>query len=190
MEYLFVHGWGFSSRVWGDVGYDRGYFGGQIDPVGPFDTVVVHSMGLHFLNTEHLVGVKKLVILSGFVRIAWEGRSLERMIKNITKDPIGVLHDFYQLCGYNGEATWLEGDLNTELLKSDLILLQRNSLDLQLFKGLDVEIFYGIDDQVVPLKCFEELHDALPNSRLNKIAGGHFATVDYCRQLLKSGRHL
>lgn len=188
---LFVHGWGFSPLIWSPLKgalYDRGYFGPPSAPKGRFKTIVVHSMGLHFLEAPE---ADHLIILSGFSQFTWQGRSLERMIQKITSNPREVLHDFYQNCGYNGASPWLEKDLHVARLHEDLLRLKTERFDLRRLAGCKrVTIVHGKEDRIAPLQQAKELHEALIGSQLHLIEGGHVATIDYCKELFKSGQEL
>jgi len=115
---------------------------------------------------------------------------IRRMLSRLPTDPVSVLRDFHANCGFElipGSAGvppasdpssarfQRESDpnidyyapINTDLLLSDLEILDQCDLDVQLLRQIPkVQILHGTQDMIVPLARALDLQLSLPNSSL------------------------
>lgn len=179
MQWIFLHGWGFSKECWEgwrkpEASYlDRGYFRNQ-EPLylSPADSIVIaHSYGLHHLPQEVIPRIKKLVIIGGFVHIhtgVKSQRYLDRLLKKMTTDPEKALEQFYRDCGLEKKAA----APNVSNLKRDLVALNNSVLDIGLLREIpEVLLLHGTADRIAPFEKAIELHNFLPNSKLFPFEG-------------------
>lgn len=169
---LFVHGWGFSSEVWPTkrgVFYDRGYFfHPRPFPQQSVHTLVTHSFGLHFVPPTLLAGIKKLIVLGGFVDFKRKNRVIERMLQGDLKV---VLRDFYLNCGYNGTVHLF----NHTLLTEDLETLRTST-----FRPIEVEevvVIHGKEDKIVPWQWGRALYETFGRGSWQLIEGDHTSII-------------
>lgn len=147
---VFVHGWGFSKEFWKPVAdllheftidfIDLGYLENhatsddtlQIIEAHQDDTIAIgHSLGFIYLLKQFPLNFYHYVAINSFLRFSKADdfisgiplRILQRMSKNIEKDSLKVLSNFYKQCQYHQEPTLT---LNNEQLKKGLNWLENN----------------------------------------------------------------
>jgi hypothetical protein len=190
IELVLVHGWGFDLNCWEpwhslagnqltQLFYDRGYFGApnRLDVLMPTDrtrVVVAHSLGAHFLTSEILDDAQLLVIIAGFGQyhdgFSDQRRSratTEAMRRKVSRSPLTVVSDFHNRCGYTTVFIADTSTFHTDLLATDLDLLDEHRLDLKaLSKIPKTLLLHGGVDEINPLQNSELLRDALPGAIL------------------------
>jgi len=205
-NFIFQHGWGFSSAVWnawrtyeygGNCQFlDRGYWGRAVEPrlTNHRNVLVTHSLGLHFAE-PCFAEVDCLVILSGFEH--FHGKSIssgrfthkhiKRMLARIHEDADGLLADFYRDCGCS-LSPGCHPDLS--LLEDDLHLLDTSHAALQKMQAIPkILLLHGAVDRIVAPDRARELNRALPGSVLEFIPqAGHglpCTHADVCWRIIK-----
>jgi pimeloyl-[acyl-carrier protein] methyl ester esterase len=190
IELILVHGWGFDLNCWEawhslagkqltQLFYDRGYFGApdRLDVIMPTDrmrVVVAHSLGAHFLTPEILDKAHLLVIVAGFGQYhdgSTEQRrsraTTEAMRRKVSRSPLTVVSDFHNRCGYTTVFIADTSTFNTDLLATDLDLLDEHRLDLSILAKIPKTLLlHGGADQINPLRNSELLCEALPGAIL------------------------
>jgi pimeloyl-ACP methyl ester carboxylesterase len=187
---VLVHGWGFDHSCWepwcslatqqvSQIFYDRGYFGApkHLDALMPTDrirVVVAHSLGAHFLTRDILEGATLLVLIAsfsqyhdGFFEQRHSRATTEAMRRKVIRSPLTVVSDFHNRCGYTTVFIADTSAFHTDLLATDLDLLDQHKLDFHLLEKIPKKlILHGGADQINPLKNSELLRDALPDAIL------------------------
>jgi hypothetical protein len=206
----YQHGWGFASESWHKMipeqnHYsifiaDRGYFSGSNTLTGDndydFNVTICHSLGVH-LCAELLDNSDLLVVLAGFKHFHGENRSegvltrrhVQRMLKQLSKDPAQLLNIFYRDCSYFKERVNFK-EIDLKLLKSDLELLDTHVLNLDAINKVpDVLILHGSHDRIVSPQRGRFLAESISNSTFVEISGaGHglpFTHPKECWQIIQ-----
>ena len=196
-QWLLQHGWGFDRSFWHEWATqfpgqlaDRGYFG---SPMALQDNkceyIVAHSLGLHLLPESVFSQAKVLILISSFASFheadpkSQTRTALNQMLFAMDKFPKFVLEKFYELCGC---SQTVNNQLNIELLKQDLELLNQVSFPLHLLKSIPkILLIHGKEDRIVSPKKSIDLHERLPNSRLELIPGaGHAVPLTHVSEVI------
>ncbi len=197
----FLHGWGYDASFWTPlrshlsvfrhVCEDAGYFGSAIQPPLPETPfwAVGHSAGacsLLALNSPHCLG---LVSINGFARFTSaedfpEGvpeRILQRMIRQLDRQPETVLHQFRQMCGETDPI--LPATLNHEALKAGLATLAAMDHRPLLPRWTRrLHSLHSPDDPLAPAR-----NGLGPNAASITLSGGHLLPLTHpqgCATLL------
>ena len=189
LELILIHGWGFDQTCWEawqpfagnqvQQLYNRGYFGAPnrleaLTPTERVRVVVAHSLGGHFLTPELLEGTHLLVLASSFGQYH-DGSSDQRrsratteaMRRKVIRSPLTVVSDFHNRCGYETVFIADTSTFNTDLLATDLDLLDQHSLDLDLLAKIPKKLLlHGGKDEINPLYSSELLQNRLPGAVL------------------------
>ncbi len=228
-EILAYHGWGLDATCWQNwqtqftqqgyvwKSFDRGYFSRPVQPefssFAQTKVIFVHSYGLHLCPIAQLQQADRLVIFSSFLNFHPESPSLrkrsqqmvQRMIDQFAIDPVLVLENFWQKCGWSvGDplnSPPVEGfktmsgppqnwgargaSLNTDLLLQDLQQLNLAEFDRNyLTKIPQVVVLHGAQDRIVAAQRGHALSDQCFEIE----AAGHalpFTHQEACLQLLQ-----
>ncbi|MSR83043.1 MAG: alpha/beta hydrolase [Candidatus Latescibacteria bacterium] len=194
IEILLQHGWGWDAGCWAGwrdvvpsevrlLEADRGYFGAPSSPVGQPQVLVAHSFGLHLLEPRWLATAELVVVFGGFQAFHPEGeagrrsrRLVGRMHQRLDRESDALLADFRARC-FSPETGQYSppGEVEQQVLAMDLECLDTQALDLRpLIAVPRVLLLHGDQDQIVPVAQARQLHQCLPNSRLEIIPGaGH-----------------
>jgi len=200
------HGWGFDHGCWqkfceqapADARVstgERGYFAGRAVAAPPARqgilVTVAHSLGLHLLAEDTLVATDLLVVVGGFVHFhgnqpqegRFSRRHVQRMLTQLTKDPVGLVAKFQIECQY--DSSLREGQrLNRDLLADDLRLLDKHHLTLAPLRQIPkILVIHGEDDRIVPRGRGEYLARALGAEFYAIEGAGHgliFTHADIC----------
>jgi hypothetical protein len=170
------HGWGFPASIFQNFGsFNRGYFGnestGEISPL-----VVTHSFGLHLVSKNVWKQCKKLVVLSGFIRLS-DRVKIRAMRGRLRREPESLLRAFYAEAGYHGNTPWLEEAVNVALLDEDLCRMEE-VLDLEpLISIPEITLFQAKGDRIVAEERGFELLRQFPHAKLIEIEGSHMSTL-------------
>ncbi|MDX1985654.1 MAG: hypothetical protein SFV17_03110 [Candidatus Obscuribacter sp.] len=200
IEVVFQHGWGQTPapfKLWQTIMLeeikrhrlnvslecrflDRGYFNKDTSPVAQSSksgekskvVIVTHSLGLHLLDSTHLLRADLLLCLAGFVnwhRHSPAGESLskrlvERMLNKLKTKPEQVLNDFYERCGQTGENRPPAKEFDSCRLYEDLLLLHNAELaeaGSLLKSGNRALVLQGQNDAFLSVRQMEELAEHL-----------------------------
>ncbi|CAK7191970.1 hypothetical protein COMNV_00151 [Commensalibacter sp. Nvir] len=150
MKLLFVHGWGYSKAFWKPlINYfepqqfdllDLGFFKNlktthkMLEDFGEHQhnyIVVGHSLGLmyvlnHFPSQFHrYIGINSFLcfVQKNDFKEGVPKRILEKMLYQITREPLKVLEEFYRRCGYKNFVLPSEEQLDVKQLRFGLQLL-------------------------------------------------------------------
>ncbi len=180
MEVVLQHGWALDSTMWSRWAEiarqfeptinikvaERGYF--STPSMQPTFTesvslkiLIVHSLGLHLASRLLFEKANLLVIISGFANFhdgtEKESRlsqiAVRRMLQKLDREPVQVVEDFYHKCGLPIEygiekSAQLK---NLPLLKGDLELLHRSSINSELLRlPSEILILHGEQDAIAP----------------------------------------
>lgn len=180
MEVVLQHGWALDSTMWNRWAEtarrfeptinikvaERGYF--STPPMQPTFTeneslkiLIVHSLGLHLAPRSLFEKANLLVIISSFANFhngtEKETRlsqiAVRRMMQKLDREPVQVVKDFYHNCGFPidygiEKSAQLK---NLPLLKSDLELLDRSSINSELLRlPGEILILHGEQDAIAP----------------------------------------
>lgn len=175
---LCFHGWASLPEMFSPFpSVSRGYFG-QPDLVTASKKVVTHSFGLHWADLSEC---EELVILSGFLRLGvgfMEEMKMKLLKKYLQEDPVELLGDFYSEAGYNGEAPWLTGHINVDLLLADLDQMQKGLDVKKLLQIPKITLWFAKKDKIVLKDRGAELQSALPHAEVIWVEGSHMATLE------------
>ena len=170
MHFVLVHGWGFNAGIWRDLRVelpgnaqisqvDLGFVGG---PEGmsdwPQDAIAIgHSLGvlwlLHQAQSKKRLDFNALVSIQGFDRFCPHvpPSRVERMRRELARDPAATLAAFWRACGTVPFAT--PDSLDVERLDEGLgWLLEWDATAAKAGLGCPVLALAARDDEIVPAK--------------------------------------
>lgn len=176
---VLAHGWAMADWFWqplietmngrSSVTWSAGYFSDDVPcfqvPDCPW-IGIGHSFGFQRLLSLDLSHCQALISLCGFWDFCGEGgtspRTVQRMLRQFSRDPVHVLQGFYQNCGLTFEPP---DYLDRERLYVDLNRLTagepaelRKKLALE---GVPLFAFAGARDKIVPLPMAQSQFDPL-----------------------------
>ncbi|MBF0227126.1 MAG: alpha/beta hydrolase [Desulfobacterales bacterium] len=182
---------------------DRGYFYGQTTnfsfPLNTIDVLICHSLGLHFIPEDVLIGTRLLVLFGCFKYFHSEEKKesklskkiVNAMIKGLKTNPYNLLKEFYTNAYFPDEfENHLNSNVNHLKLMDDLIFLNNNKFNIEPLKVIPkILIFHGKEDIIVNQSKSIELHESLNNSNLVIFEkGGHalpFTHVSECWDIIR-----
>lgn len=183
MNVVLAHGWGSDTAIWNAVRarldpaltvhtIDFGYFG-AVPPAPSFAAPVLavgHSLGALWWLLDETIPWQRLLCIDGFSRFAATAdfpgvaaRVLERMRRQLARDPAAVLADFHRRCG----TACPTGAPDTDKLAAGLALLAECDGRATLAaRRADIWALAGADDPIVPRAMSAAAFAALPPGRL------------------------
>ncbi|WP_461831347.1 alpha/beta fold hydrolase [Aquifex sp.] len=205
---LFIHGWGFSSKVFGKfkgIKYDLPAHGRNKKPYKGFGEILRELASLTWKEHD-IVGwslggsvallfsffypqkVNRLILIgtTPFFRGAWKEKNIRAMKMNVKKKGIS----FFRKLAYGEFDDFFDYEEGFKLLEDYLNL---NLYPFLRYIEKEVFIIHGTDDRIVPPSEAYKLYKSLGNAKLIFLKGGHFPVGNEAYielSLLKSRMHL
>ncbi|GAB6065663.1 alpha/beta hydrolase [Aquifex pyrophilus] len=205
---LFIHGWGFSSKVFRNfrgIKYDLPAHGSNRKPYRGFGEILKELASLTWKGHDvigwslggsvallfayfypHKVNRLILIGTTPFFGGAWEEKNIRAMKVNIRRKGIS----FFRKLAYGEFEDFFDYDEGFKLLEDYVNL---NLYPILRFIDKEVFIIQGTEDKIVPPSEAYRLYKSLKNAKLIFFKGGHFPVgneADIELSLLKGGKHI
>lgn len=202
MRLVFIHGWGFDASFWNPLAdllpqfaqhrIDLGFFNSHTpDDFGNADILIGHSLGFAKGLRAHN-NWQAFIAINSFPRFVMDDKgigcvpaaALSHMKKNLSRNPVATLSNFYNLIDAIPPDTFLKSELNLDALAEGLDELRDFALGKNIPQTPNL-VLASQNDPLVPIVTSELLAKNLHAELALHKTGGHMlpqtATI-WCAQ--------